>query len=285
METSYKDPGEAVVLLSKWYEATNDNIPLDLKKILVEIAEYGNIVIQYSLGVLYTKQSRPNSNSILNGIKWLSVASKGGHIDAPYRIAKLLEEAEIANHYESVDSLYQRAGDKGHEYALYRLAQLYHYGIGVKRDYLKYFELYITVASYGHPFAELATKITGKLIWKHSMVELQKTSKDIALDYDSCLQMWEHVGNHRNPDLQYQLGSTYEEMGSCFDLVNAHKWYSNATKRSHGPSLFRLGRLFELGPGAKQDYEKAIELYNKSAMTGNNEALNALGDITSKGMT
>jgi TPR repeat protein len=259
MEASYKDPGEVVGLLSEWYEATKDNIPLDLKKVLIEIAENGNIAIQYSLGVLYTKKSPPTSNSILNGIKWLSGASKGGHIGASYRLAKLLEEVKITNHYESVDSLYQRAGDKGHEYALYRLAQLNHYGNGVKPDYLKSFELYTTAANYGHPLAKLATKITCKSTWEYAKNKLKNRFKYIALDYDSCLQMWERVGNHRNTELQYQLGNAYEKMGSGSDLVKANRWYSKATKRSHGPSLFRLGRLFELGLGAKQDYKKAMD--------------------------
>jgi TPR repeat protein len=95
--------------------------------------------------------------------------------------------------------------------------------------------------------------------------------------------MWEHIGNHGNPELQYQFGSAYEEMGSGSDLANANKWYSKATERSHGPSLFRLGRLFELGLGVEQDYEKPIELYNQSAITGNNDALNALGNIYQQG--
>jgi TPR repeat protein len=141
------------------------------------------------------------------------------------------------------------------------LAQLYHYGNGVKRNYTKSFELYTTAANYGHPLAEHATKITSKLTWEHSIDELQNSFKDISLDYDSSLQMWEHIGNHENPELQYQLGNAYEEMGSGSDLVNENKWYSKATEHSHGPSLFRPGRLFELGLGATQDYEKAIELY------------------------
>jgi TPR repeat protein len=95
--------------------------------------------------------------------------------------------------------------------------------------------------------------------------------------------MWEHIGNHGNPELQYQLGNAYEEMASGSDMANANKWYSKATESSHGPSLFRLGRLFECGFGAKQDYKRAIELYNQSAMTGNNDALNALGNIYQKG--
>jgi TPR repeat protein len=115
------------------------------------------------------------------------------------------------------------------------------------------------------------------------MDELQNNFKDISLDYGSCLQMWEHVGNQGNPELQYQLGNAYEEVGSSSYLANANEWYSKAIEYSHGPSLFRLGRLFELGFGATQDYEKAIELYNQSAMTGNNDALNALGNIYQQG--
>jgi TPR repeat protein len=283
MEVSHKDPGKVPDLLLKWNETANDETSLNLKKILKELAKSGNIAIQYVLGIFYISVELLKPDDVLNGIKWLFKASKGGYTNASYHLGLLLEREQITRFFKEVDSFYYEAADKGNEYALNRLAQFHHYGIGTKQDYLKAFDLYTSAANYGHPSAKVAIKITSKLIWENSMDELQNSFKDISLDYDSCLQMWEQIGNQGNPELQYQLGNAYEEMGSSSDLDKAKEWYSKATEFSHGPSFFRLGRLFELGLGVKQDYKKAIELYNQSAMTDNNDALNALGNIYQQG--
>jgi TPR repeat protein len=282
IEASHKRPSEAADLLFKLYKADQYNKQLTLKEILKELVKSGNIVIQYKLGLLHIEDS--NHDNIQEGIRLLLKASEGGFIDASYELGILFEEGigVKRSHAEAI-KLYHIAADKGHEDALYRLARLYHGGNGTKQDLIKAFGLYTSAATYGHPLAELATKITSKLTWEYLKDELQKTSSDIALDYDRFLQMWEYVGTHGSPELQYQLGNAYEEMGSGSDLVNANKWYSKAIKYSHGPSLFRLGRLFELGFGVEQDYEKAIELYNQSAMSGNNDALNALGNVYQQG--
>jgi TPR repeat protein len=113
--------------------------------------------------------------------------------------------------------------------------------------------------------------------------QLEEIIDDSILDYTSCLKMWKYIANNGDTDLQYQLGKIFEEMGSEFELMQAKEWYSKAANCSHGPSLFRLGRLFEQGIGVEQDYKKAIELYEKSAKTGNNNALCALGAIYQHG--
>jgi TPR repeat protein len=168
------------------YKADQNKKQLTFKEILEELVESGNIIIQYKLGLFHIENGLSNCDSIQQGIKWLSKSSEGGYIEASYKLGILFEEGlRVERSHAEAIKLYHIAADKGHENALYRLAQLYHYGSGVKRDYLKSFELYITAANYGHPLAELATKITSKLTWKHSMAELQKTSKNIALDYST----------------------------------------------------------------------------------------------------
>jgi TPR repeat protein len=284
IEATHKGPSEAADLLFKLYKADQKKKQFTFKEVLEELVESENIVIQYKLGLLFIESSSPTFLDLIKGTWWLSKASEGGYIAASYQLGILFEEGlGVTRSHADAIKHYHIAADKGHENALYRLAHLYHDGNGTKQDYIKAFDLYTSAAKYGHPLAKLATKITSKLTWEYQMVGLQKTSKDSALDYNDCLQMWECVADTGNPNLQYQLGRAYEEIGSSSNLVNANKWYSKAVTSSHGPSLFRLGRLFELGLGVTQDYEKAIELYNQSAMTGSNDALNALGNIYQKG--
>jgi TPR repeat protein len=186
IEATHKGPSEAADLLFELYKANQNKKQLTFKEILEELVESGNIIIQYKLGLFHIENGLSNCDSIQQGIKWLSKSSEGGYIEASYKLGILFEEGlRVERSHAEAIKLYHIAADKGHENALYRLAQLYHYGSGVKRDYLKSFELYITAANYGHPLAELATKITSKLTWKHSMAELQKTSKNIALDYST----------------------------------------------------------------------------------------------------
>ncbi|KAI8881116.1 HCP-like protein [Backusella circina FSU 941] len=283
LEASHKEPSEAFNLLLESYEPANDEKKLDAKALLEEIAESGNIVIQYQLGFLYINTELPNHENVQEGIKWLLKASKGGYIDASYQLGVLYENGiKVLQNVDEAIRFYKNAANKGHENALYQLAQFYHYGKGVNLDYLKAFELYTEATKYGNQLAELAIKITNKSVWANIKGEL-KDIKNSNLNYDNCLQMWKYVANIQNPDLQYQLGKAYEDMGADLNLIQAKKWYSKAAKCSHGPSLYRLGRLFESGLSVRQNYEASIKLYNQSAITGNNDALCALGNIYQHG--
>ncbi|KAI8875574.1 HCP-like protein [Backusella circina FSU 941] len=283
IEATHKEPGEALNLLSELYENEKGKIGIDLKTMLDLKARSGDIVIQYQLGILFITAKLPSYDNIKEGIEWLSKASDGGYIDASYQLGMLYEEGiHISQNYQKAIGLYQIAAVKGSENALYRLAQIYHCGSGINHDYRKAFDLYTKAAKYGNQLAELAIKITSVSTWKELKSKIDDNKK-FTLGYVNCLKMWEHVANIENPDLQYQLGKAYEENGSHLSLYQAKEWYSKAAKYSHSPSLFRLGRLFELGLGVRQDYERAIKFYNDSAKRDNSDALYALGNIYQKG--
>jgi TPR repeat protein len=282
-EASNKGPIDAADLLFVSYQTVNGDKHVDYKRLLEEVANSGNTVIQHQLGILYLTDELLNYDGVQKGIEWLSRSSKGGYVLSPYHLGILYEEGiMIPQNYETAIAFYQLAEDEGNGNALYRLARLYHYGNGVKCDYRKAFDLYTNAAKYGNPLARAAIKITNNSIWS-SLMNGARDIKCPVLDYDGCLQMWEYVANTGSPDLQYQLGKVYEQMGSKLDLNQAKEWYSKAASYSHGPSLFRLGRLFEFGNGVEKNYKKTIELYKKSALQHNNDALRALGNIYQQG--
>jgi TPR repeat protein len=56
---------------------------------------------------------------------WFDLASQGGITDAYYRLGRCYEESQgVEINYVQSFTLYQKAADKDHDKALYRLAQM-----------------------------------------------------------------------------------------------------------------------------------------------------------------
>jgi TPR repeat protein len=173
------------------------------------------------------------------------------------------------------------AADKGHEQALFRLAQLYQNG--TNRDYVEAFRLYTLASQQGYQPAQLATCVSSELVWKEWRSQLHDDFMLGELEYSSCLQMWEAVADQGNVELQFNLGMMHEEANVDASLSEAARWYSRGAEYSHTLAIYHLGGLYEAGRGVRQDYLKAIKYFEIASNLGNPDALYQLGIIYQHG--
>jgi TPR repeat protein len=252
-----------------------------IKKMLEISAESGQVLSQYKLGVLTSDIKSPYYNT-KEAIKWLERASNSGFINAHYQLGLLLElGGPSEKEQQKIISLYRMAGDKRHEQALFRLAQLYHNG--ATRNYAEAFRLYALAEQQEYQPAQLATCVLSKLAWEEKKSKLPDDLVPGELEYSSCLQMWEVVADQGNVELQYILGKMYEEVGTDSSLYEAAKWYFQAAEHTHTLSIYHLGQLYETGRGVDQDYLQAIKYYKIARDHGNRNALYQLGMVYQHG--
>jgi TPR repeat protein len=272
---------EAKKTLNSCTDDNEKNKHETIKKMLEISAESGHVLSQYKLGLLSLDAKSPYYN-IKNAIKWFKMASTGGFVNAHYNLGLLLESVlESDNPSEEEQktfiSFYRMAADKGHEQALFRLAQLYQNG--VNRDYVESFRLYTLASQQEYQPAQLATYISSELMWKEKINQLHDDSMFGRFEYPLYLRMWEAVADQGNVEIQFNLGMMHEEVGTDSSLSEAVRWYSRGAECSHTLAIYHLGRLYEAGRGVHQDYLQAIKYYKIARHLGNNDALYQLGII------
>jgi TPR repeat protein len=210
------------------------------------------------------------------------MASNGGFINAHYKMGLLLESDNPSEEkQQKITSLYRMAADKGHEQALFRLAHLYQHR--TNRDYVEAYRLYTLGAQQGYQPAHLAAFVSSESVWEEKRNQLPDDLIPGELVYSSCRQMWETVADQGNVELQYSIGMMYEEVGTDSSLSDAARWYSRAAECSHTLATYHLGRLYETGRGARQDYLQAIKCYKIARDLGSTDALYQLGIIYQNG--
>jgi TPR repeat protein len=208
------------------------------------------------------------------------MASDGGHIDATYRLGVLFDEGtKVEQDYTKSINYYQIAAIKRNEHALLRLAQFYHFGRGYIQDYTSAYRFYVYAAQEGSLLAQIAIKVTEPSTWDDKKTTLVDLPDELLFNYESCLLMWEYLAKNGDVDLQYKLGTLYEDMDGASNLSKAAAWYSKAVDNHHKDAMFRLGRFYQRGLGVDQNTEKAIDLYTKSEDGHHGDSLYQLGKL------
>lgn len=152
-----------------------------------KLAIKGNSQAQYRLGFMYETGQGVKVNW-LKAKKWYTASAKQGNLSASYRLAYLrakLKGYDKARDKKWVDKVKKAALD-GKMEEMFLLAQLYHEGIGVKKDLNKSLKLMYRLSSDGVMAADSAMEklqaeikankvITNKVIKKQKQVVIAKS--------------------------------------------------------------------------------------------------------------
>jgi TPR repeat protein len=133
---------------------------------------------------------------------------------------------------------------------LYKLAEKYEFGDGVKKDINKAIELYRQSAELNYAKAQysLAFLIKDE---KESLGWLRKSAEQ---GYSGA---------------QYELGIQYlYGYGVNQDVKESTYWFEQSAENGHKIAQYKLGLMYDVGEGVKQDLKKAANYYKKSAEQG-----------------
>ncbi|MDR2876378.1 MAG: sel1 repeat family protein, partial [Methylobacillus sp.] len=83
---------------------------------------------------------------------------------------------------------------------------------------------------------------------------------------------------------QYALGRVYDfGQGAPQDYAQAAQWYRKAAEQNHPDAQYSLGLMYELGQGTQQNYGQAARWYRKAAEQGQPYAQYGMGMLYALG--
>ena len=158
---------------------------------------------------------------------------------------------------EKIASLKQDVDNDSNVKASTGLGLLYHYGIGVDKDYkeaIKWLEK-------ANSFFQNSSDIEYEL----GLIYIEG-GNGIEQDYEKAKDFFEKASKQGKIDAFYQLGCIYRENKQYEKAV---KYFEEATGKKHLESQYELGLLYYYGLGVQQNKEKARYLFYKSSKQGN----------------
>lgn len=231
-----------------------------------------------------------------------------------YRIGKMAASGLGSKQsYEEAALWFQKAADRGHKYALYSLAGLYHRGQGVPQDLQKAFQLYERSALKEFPYAhyELARMlqkgegtqkdpIQAEAHMKKAFLgfrSMEQQSRDDKLQYRLGWMLltgtgtaineaearvyFEKAARLGNPHAQYQLAKLFlsDKDADPYQIRDAIRWLEQSAEDGNGAAQYQMAKLYRDGVHVEKDITKAAALFQKSAEQGNDYAAYALGKL------
>ena len=148
---------------------------------------------------------------------------------------------------------FREAADQGKTRAMWRLGEMYLYGLNVPDD--------------------------EKDMWRlRQILDLPNDEAEADKWFQKALQSWRPQAEQGNAEAQFRLGwMYYYGEGVTEDRGEAMDWWRRAAEQGYAVAQFRLGRSYADGDGAKEDKAAAAKWWRLSADAGNVEAQHDLG--------
>jgi len=104
-------------------------------------------------------------------------------------------------------------------------------------------------------------------------------------DYETAAREWRALAQEGDAISQTKLGQMYDMgKGVKQDSAEAAKWFRRAADKGYAPAQNRLGEMHQYGEGVARDYAQAVDLYRKAAQQGYVKAQHNLGSMLYSGL-
>jgi len=227
-------------------------------------------------------------------------SAMAGDTDGMYSYGKLLETGEGGIEADPIEAgkVFSELAAQGHPFAQFSLAQLYHNGIGMKKDLKEAFSLYEVSAKNGiseantmignmyttgeagkvdlTKAAEYFTKAAekGDISALMSLGAFYSRGTGVEKDYEKSFKCYKAAADQGYLTAQFNIGVNYfSGLGVEHDFKKAAYYFDLAARRGHVPAQINLGNMYYWGYGVEKDWEKSRELYREAAKTNKNAEL------------
>lgn len=184
-----------------------------------------------------------------------------------------LDTPEIAKRTQAEAEAYRAAALAGDTGALYKLAKIFHTGVGVEHNLEHYGKLLRTAAEHGQADAE--AELAGNYL---------NGQAGVAKDPAQAQTWYKRAAQHGNAYAQLRMANGLASAKATpADLALAADWYRKAAGQGNGEAAYKLGQLYQNGRGVAQDYAEAAVWYRKGAEAGYAAASYGLGNLYLQG--
>ncbi|XP_068679630.1 secretory immunoglobulin A-binding protein EsiB-like isoform X2 [Montipora foliosa] len=219
----------------------------------------------YKLGALiFDAQKLVGKDAVELSAPLFRYAAMAGDTDGMYSYGKLLEKGEGGIEPDPIEAgkIFTDLAERGHPFAQFSLAQLYHDGIGMKKDIKMALSLY-----------EVSAK-NGVSEGNNMIGNMYTTGEAGKVDLTKAAEYFTKAAEKGYLTAQYNVGVNYfSGLGVEHDFKKAAYYFDIAARQGHVPAQINLGNMYYWGYGVDKDWEKSKELYREAAKTNQNAQL------------
>ena len=227
------------------------------------LAEQGNAVAQFNLGVMY-ENGQGVTQDYKTAVKYYTLAAEQGYADAQFSLGYMYENGEgTAQDYKAAIHWYTKGAEQGDAHALSNLSLMYLYGRGTAQDYKKALHFGTKASEQGNTNA-LAT------FGREYSYTIQEIIRDKNEAQKMKLELMAEGGYLKG---QMALGEFYiEEKYYNQNYKRAVYWYIKAAEQGSSKAGYMLGMLYFNGFGVLQDYPRAHAWFNIAVSLGDKKS-------------
>ena len=235
-------------------------------KIYRSLADQGNALAQYSIGVMYDIGGGVKKD-YQEALKWYRLAAAQGHASAQYSIGVIYSDGlGVTQDYLEALKWYRLAAVQGSANAQYILGSMYNHGLGVTQNYQEALKWYRLAAAQGDSDAQ------------NNIGRMYAKGDGVPQDYQEALKWFRLAAAQGDSEPQFYIGSMYAEgLGVTQDYQEALKWLRHAAAQGHALAQIKIGGMYRKGYGVTQSYQEALKWYRLAADQGNADAQNNVG--------
>ena len=149
---------------------------------------------------------------------------------------------------------FQRAAVQNLVFAQYVLGEMYYYGIGVKKNLSLAFEWFLRAAVQDFVPAQ------------YRMGEMYYYGKEVKRNPSSALMWFQRAAVQGFTPAQYKMGGVYYYgIGMKKNLSLAFEWYRRAAEQGHASAQHFLGEMYHDGVGVKKNLSLARKWFQRAA--------------------
>lgn len=214
----------------------------------------GNAKLEYEISGYYEEGIGVDKN-ISEAERWIEKSAQHNYAEAQYVVARKYLDS---NDNQNALIWLKKAVDQGYDPAEDKLAEMYHTGSGVDKDCLMAVKLYLKSAT---SKAQRGVEKIQNDPTCQSALQTPEAKRILAPAPD--------LANPTDAAEQYALAASYDDGGNKhIDYVKAKFWYEKAAAQDYTDAISALAFMNEKGKGMEPDYQKAYELYKRSAAQG-----------------
>ncbi len=235
-------------------------------------AEQGMAEAQYNLGVMYRDGQGVQKNEA-ESVNWFLRAAKQGMAEAQYNLGVMYDEGQGVqkNETEAVN-WYRKAAEQGYSRAQHNLGVMYDEGQGVRKNETEAVNWYRKAAEQGDVRAQTSLGV------------MYANGQGVQQDEVEAVNWYRRAAEQGFAGAQNNLGHMYNQgQGVQKNEAEAVNWYRKAAEQGFVSAQFNLGNMYYQGQGVQKNEAEAVNWYRKAAEQGYVKAQTNLGWMYSQG--
>ena len=260
--------------------------------LFMQAAELGNADAMFFLALCYENGNGTKTN-LEKAVEWYKKSAELGNAKSMNNLGLCYQEGKGVNqaHLQAV-IYFQKASELGNAYAMNNLGECYYNGLGVNCNYEKAVQLFKKAVELGNSDAMNNLGIAyrdGRGISPNMNKAFELFKKSAELGNSNAMnnlgvRYYKGEGTAKNYKLAFEWFRKSAELGNDKATNNIVICYSQVKKLLDKKTIIDIGNCYFYGRGVKQNFEKAVELYQSAVNNLDAEAMNNLGECYYNGL-